>query len=673
MPAPKARSSSAGADQTHKKPRLTHWAGAGALVAICFLAYIPAMDAGFIWDDEDYITRNFALRDVDGLRQIWFEFGAVPQYYPLVHTTFWIEYHLWGFDPSGYHIINISLHAIGAVLLYLLLGRLKIPGGWVAAWFAAAVFAVHPVHVESVAWVTERKNVLSAALYFAAMLAYLRFNPFDLDDGRDGARRRWKFYAVSFGLYVAALLSKTVTCSFPAAILLLTWWKRGRLTIRDVAPTIPMFIVGLAGGAITAWMEKYHVGAQGEEWSLSLVERFVLAGRIAWFYVFKLVAPINLMFVYPRWDIDATQLWQWLFTVSAVAVVATLFAMRHRIGRGPLVSVLFFGGTLFPALGFFDVYPFRFSFVADHFQHLASLGVTVLIVCVIAHPALRLGAFGRMSAGVAGVCIIAVLGALTWRQCRMYKDLETLWTVTLAKNPGSYMPHYNYGFLLFNQGRFPEALEQFRLCLASNPRYVAAHSSIGQTLIKLGQREDAMPHFLRALEIDPGYPYAHNNIGWLFAEQGRYDEAIERYTVALTELPQFVAARNNLGNALLAKGDVAGAIEQFRTALTYDPDDAMTHSNLSMALARQGDSAGAIEHLRAAVELRPHIAELHFKLGAALAAAGRWDEAWPSLTRAVELARAAGNEAAAQSLESLLQQYRERAETSATTTPAASP
>jgi len=342
------------------------------ILALAATAYAPALRGDFVWDDDDYVTDNPTLTNLDGLRRIWLEFGATPQYYPLVYTTFWIEYHIWQLHPFGYHLTNVLLHMVNALLLWAILRRLAVPG----AWLAAAIFAVHPVHVESVAWITERKNVLSGAFYLSSMLLYLRFAGIGPD--RPSGRRRWAYFVLALLLFACALLSKSVTCTLPAALVLLLWWRRRRLRASDLWPLIGWLVVGLLMALTTVWMERHHVGTRYIDWSLSPLDRCLIAGRAVWFYAAKLLWPAKLTFFYPRWHIDAGLWWQYLFPLAAVAVIAALWWLRSRLGKGPLVAVLLFVGTLTPALGFVDVYPMRFSFVADHFQYLASAGLIAL-------------------------------------------------------------------------------------------------------------------------------------------------------------------------------------------------------------------------------------------------------------------------------------------------------
>ena len=374
---------------------------AAAIIIATFLASLPAIRSGFIWDDDVHVTKNVTLRSLAGLELIWLRPGATPQYYPLTHTTFWLEWHLWHVDPLGYHVVNVALHASSALLLWRVLALLGLGR---AAPLAAAIFALHPIEVESVAWITERKNVLSGVFYFASALAFLKSD-------KPGS------YALAVVLFICAVLSKTVAGTLPAALLLMIWWKTGRIRRRDALRVLPMFVIALVMGIVTARMERQTVGAAGPEWAFTFLERCLIAVRALWFYAYKLLVPINLTFIYPRWTINPHNPLQWMFVLSAIAVVAALFALRNRLGRGPLAAVLFFVGTLMPALGFVNTYPMRYSFVADHFQYLAGIGIIV--------P----GAVG--AAWILGQCadlawvIPAILGLLTFRQCQMYHDVQS--------------------------------------------------------------------------------------------------------------------------------------------------------------------------------------------------------------------------------------------------------
>ncbi|MEO6436814.1 MAG: O-GlcNAc transferase, partial [Tepidisphaeraceae bacterium] len=262
------------------------------LIALTLVAYGPALRGGFIWDDDDYVTENVNLRSAEGLSRIWLAPTASPQYYPIVFTTFWVEHQLWGVGASGYHLVNVLLHATAALLLWRVLKSLTVPG----AYLAACLFAVHPVHVESVAWISERKNVLSAVFYFAAALAYVACYmpmPRSKNSHAETPKPRSNLYLLSLLLFIAALLSKTVTCSLPAALLLVMWWKHGRLTRGDIASLAPFFLIGFVFAMFTVWLERSHVLAVGPEWDLSLIDRLLLAARAIWFYATKLIFPFG--------------------------------------------------------------------------------------------------------------------------------------------------------------------------------------------------------------------------------------------------------------------------------------------------------------------------------------------------------------------------------------------
>jgi hypothetical protein len=488
---------------------------AGLIVLITLVAYIPALQGGFIWDDDAYVTQNPTLRSVEGLARIWLEPRSNPQYYPLVFTSFWAEYHLWGLNPVGYHVVNALLHGLAAVALWLLLKCLKVPG----ALLAAAVFALHPVHVESVAWVTERKNVLSGLFYLGSALCLVRF--FGLEqEGAEQPHRFW-WYGSGLLLFVCALLSKTVTCTLPAAMVLLLWWKVGRVRRPEALALAPFFVLGLGFGLLTAWLEQHHVGALGSEWDLSFVERFLVAGRALWFYAGKLVWPAVLIFNYPRWQIDAGAWWQYVYPVGVVLVVLVLWVFRERIGRGPLVGVLFFCGTLFPALGFFDVYPFRYSYVADHFQYLASVGLIGLAVGAFTVAASRLSLWPKRVATAMSLVVLLLLAGQTWSQSQVYKDWKTVWTKTLEKNPESAIAHYNLGRLLLGQQKFEEAISHFSKALQLKPSSAEIHNNLGVALAGAGRLNEAARQFAEALRVEPDHAKARRNLERVMGLMGK--------------------------------------------------------------------------------------------------------------------------------------------------------
>lgn len=591
------------------------------LTLLTLIAYATAIQGGFIWDDPRYVTDNELLRTPGGLAQIWFDLGATIQYYPMVFTTFWVEYQLWDLDPTGYHLINVLLHAGNALLLFLLLRRLDVP----LPWLCAAVFALHPIHVESVAWITERKNVLSGFFYLAAALAYLRFAlPPINQNPTDRSRRRW--YLVALILFGMAMLSKTVAASWPAAMLLVLWWKRGQINRHLLLSVVPFFIVGIALGSITIYLEKTNVGAEGAAWDLSFTQRILIAGRALWFYLGKLLVPLHLTFSYPRWHVNPAALSQWMFPILAAALPLTLWFLRNKLGRGPLVAVLFYGGTLVPALGFVDVYPMRYSFVADHFVYLASIGLIVLLVPAVGWLVRRAASEGDGWSGwqrtTAGATLVILTG-LTWWQGRIYTDLETLWRDTLAKNPNAFLAHNNLGSLLTDRGENSAAREHFERAIQLDPTFHEAHYNLGRLLLDENQLEPAIEQFQRALTFKPDLAAARTSLGIALRRLGRTDDAIRELEAAVESDADYRAARLNLANALATAGEFEPAIGHYRKLLQQDANDADVRGNLANALAESGQIDAALAQFDQALKARPENAGLRRAQAVTLVRAGR--------------------------------------------------
>jgi tetratricopeptide (TPR) repeat protein len=580
-------------------------------------AYLPAVRGGLLWDDSSHLTKP-GLQSFHGLWRIWFELGATQQYYPLLHGAFWLEHRMWGDAVVGYHLTNLALHALSACLVAIIVKRLSLPG----AWLAGFVFALHPVHVESVAWIAEQKSTLSGVLYLASLLTYLHF---------DQDRRKSK-YLLATVLFVLALLSKTVTATLPAVLLVIFWWRRGRLEWkRDVQPLLPWLALGLSAGLFTSWVERTLVGARGADFLLTPVQRVLIAGRAICFYARKLLWPTNLTFFYPHWKIDPAVWWQWLFPAGVLALgTGLVFAARRY--RGPLAGFLIFSGTLFPVLGFLNVYPFRYSYVADHFQYLASLGIIVPLTSVLVRASERISSRRAVSIACCFMLIL-VLGVLTWRQSRMYRDSETLYRESLARNPGSWLAHYNLGVLLAERpGRVPDAIAEYQAALRIRPDYPEAHVNLGFALSRTpGRIPDAIAEYQAALQIKPDYAEAHNDLGIALSfTPGRLPDAVAEYQAALQIEPEYAEAHNNLGNSLSqVPGRQPEAIAEYQAALRINPEYAEAHYNLGNLLARTpGRVQDAIAEYQAALRIRPEYAKAHYNLGIVLAGiAGRLPEA----------------------------------------------
>jgi protein O-mannosyl-transferase len=555
---------------TMKAPELSSgtwktFAHAAIIVAAVLVVYIPVWQAGFIWDDDQYVTRNVTLRDGAGLKRIWLDIGATPQYYPLVFTTFWVERQMWGVThPADYHIANVLLHAANAVLVWIALSRLKVPG----AWLGAMLFAICPVHVESVAWVTERKNVLSGLFYLAALLAYFRFS--GIDKRNDVPPNRWRFYFLSLILFAAALLSKTVTCTLPAVLGLILWWKTKPLRWQKFVPLIPMALLAVPAAMLTAGIEQHHVGARGPEWDFSFLERALIAGRAVWFYVCSIFAPINLMFIYPRWKIDAGQWWQFLFPAGVLIALGSLWFWRKRLGNGPLVACLFFVGTLTPALGFVNVYPMRFSFVADHFQYLASIGVIALFAAAATRVCAR---WSRSARVILLATTLIGLMTITWTQEGKYQSSQTLWNDTIRRNPEAWIAHNNLSEPLLAQRDFIGAAQHASIALDLQPDYAPAYNNLGLALQEMGRTAEAVQQFRKAIELEPTLPQPRLNLAEILISRSDLDGAEREYVQAIKSAPELADAHYNYAVLLAMRHRTSEAVRECQTACRLDPDD----------------------------------------------------------------------------------------------------
>jgi len=501
------------------------WLFLVGLVAAVFLVYQPAWHGGYLFDDIIHITRP-DLRSVQGLSRIWFNVECLDRYYPVLDSAFWFQYRLWGDATLGYHLVTLMLHAVVAILVFLILRRLKVSG----AHLAAAVFALHPVMVESVAWISELKNTLSGVFFFGAILIYLHFDQ----------TRKVSWYFCALGLFVLALLSKTTTVMLPVVLPVIIWWQQGRLSWKkDFLPLIPFFLFSGMAGLLTVWI-GHNFGIVSELSNLTMIERGLSAGRAIWFYLAKLIWPVNLMLVYPRWQINSGAWWQYLLPVAVGMLLALLWWLR-RWSRGPVAGFLFFVITLFPLLGFLNVNFFRYSFVADHFQYLASLGIITLFSAG-ATLLLRRKVIGQIS----GVALVFVLAGLSWQQSRMYADSETLYRTTIDRNPECWLAHNNLGIALMEHGQEAEAMAEYHAALRIKPDYAEAHNNLGVILLRRGQEMEAMAEYQTALKIKPDYAVAHNNLGLILVDRGQIAEAIEQYQNALKIKPDYIEARWNL-------------------------------------------------------------------------------------------------------------------------------
>ena len=649
------------------------WLSAFLLIALVFVSYARVLNAGFIWDDESHLTQNPCVVGPLGLKDIWTTTRAV--YYPLVLTTFWILHKAAGLNPLPYHILNVLMHAGSAVLLWCVLRELRVPG----AWLGAALWALHPVMVQSVAWVTELKNTQSCLFYLLSVFCFLdwqscsrrpvgdarvSYPPWrrygvassETATGKRGeemkfatagisGRGHWWCLLLALLFFVMAIASKPSTVMLPAVLALCIWWRRRRIQWCDIRILVPFTLISALASGWTIWEQKFHAGASGPEWTQSWAERFIIAGRAIWFYVGKLVWPNPLIFIYPRWEISPSRLTAYLPLLAGLVGLVVLWLTRGKWKRSVSFAAAYFVISLFPVLGFFSVYFFRYSFVSDHFQYLASMGPLALAGAGITEGIAVTGWKSSLRPAVCGVLLL-VLGVLTWRQNAIYHDIVALYTGTLAKNPGCWMAHYNLGIALRAKGETDQAVAHYRQAVALRPGYAEAHYNLARILVEKGEFEEAIVHYEKALAVNPADAEAHNNLGSTLFQIGRVDEAIVHYQKALAIQPDYADASCNLANALLSKGDMDGAIVYYLAGLALSPNHAEAQYNLASALLRKGRTDEAIVRYQKTLELQPGNADAHANLGSAFLKKGRPQDA---IAQYREALRSAPENVAAQS------------------------
>lgn len=590
------------------------------LVGLVVVAYVPFLDAGFIWDDDQHVTKNAALQSVDGLVSLWQPSRhTTPQYYPLTFTLFWVGHQLWGIAPFGYHLLNIVLHAANVVLLWMFLRKIS----FTAAWLAAALFAVHPLHVMSVAWVTELKNVLSGFFLLLALHSY----PLFTDRNGSGSTRAIRTaYLLSFLFFLCAMCSKTAAAFFPVAVLLLRWWHTGRLRRSDLLPLSPFIAVALAGGALTFWIEQGVVGAGVDEFSPSWAARVAMVGHAFWFYVAKHLWPVSFEFIYPPWATDPSRMRSYGYTALMLAALVFLYRGRHQFGRGPFAAMLYFTLTA-PALVLVHVlYMMRYTPVANHWAYFASPALLALLGGALHGTRRRLG-IPPAPACAATALLLGTLVALTWAQRPMFQDAKSLWQHTLARQPDSWMAHINLGVLYAEQKDYADAERHYRAALSAHPGYAKAHNNLGVLYHEQGRLSEAQAELEDAVRLEPTFLRAHHNLGRVLDDQQAHGAAERQFRLVLEGRPDFLPSRRELAENLLRQERYPEAAAAYWQVLRMAPDDAVARGNLGVALLRTGDTFGAARAFENALQLAPGFADAHNNLAGILAQRGRLPEA----------------------------------------------
>ncbi len=583
------------------------WFFAALLIAAVFCVYRPAWHGTYVWDDDDHLVNNPVLNP-GGLATVWVP-GGYLNYWPLTYTVYRIEYQFWRLDPLGYHLVNIGLHCLAALLVWQVLVRLRVPG----ALFGAAIFALHPVNVESVAWIAQLKGLLSVTLALLTVLLYL---------GYEQRGHAWR-YVVALIVFALSALAKGEALTLPIVFLALAWWQRGRITRNDLLRAAPFALIAAGMAAVEVWTQ-YLVESPVIRTD-DFFSRAAIAGRAVWFYLGKLVWPANLIPFYPRWTTGSSDLWSYLPDTLLLAAFGVAWWKRRTWGRPLVMMIVCYVALLLPVLGFVNIYFMRYSLVADHWQYIATIVPCAIFAGVAATLARRY--VPRGAAWLAAVCLLAGLGALSSRQSETYANVDAFYGATIASNPDCWLAHYNLGEIYGGRGQMDAAMDQFRIALTIKPDYAKAQDGLGQALVSRGQLDEALTHYHKALEIDPKDADADFGIGDILISQGKIDSAIDYFRKAVAINPNHAEAHNNLGNALLQLGKEEQGIAEIKKSLELNPNLFAANYNLADEMLKHGKIDSAIGYYERAAAIKPGFADAHYNLGSLRARRGEFDAA----------------------------------------------
>jgi tetratricopeptide (TPR) repeat protein len=622
--------------------------------------YWPSLRGEFIWDDNWYLTNNPLMRGVSGLWKFWAQPGSWVEYYPVQETVQWAQWELWGTETLGYHLTNVALHIISALLVWRLLAKF----GLRLAWVGGVIFAVHPVQVESVAWISELKNTLSLPFFLLAMCSWIDFEE----------SRRQEDYQNALGLFLLALLCKITMAPFAVVILLYAWWKRGRVDLLDLKASGPFFIIAIGLGIVSMvvghlYLERGHAPPDKIDMG-SLFERIGGAGVITMVYLARVFLPVGIMLGHPQWQVSFVA---WIGYVGWLALLGMgwwIWTKRATWGRHMALGLGFFLITLAPFLGFETVSYMKFTWVLDHLLYIPMIGIIGLVVAGLGSLEGKLPTGGRFVVmGMVGVLVIG-MAAESRTFAGLFLNEQTLWSYTLQRNPDFWMGHDNLGEALLVQKKYAEAIPEFEAVIRLKPDFDEGYYNLGVALDESGKTAEAEAKYREAIAlnpsnarayltladlektkgniaeaedllrhavaVNPNYSAAQIDLGDILVETGRAEEAASLYEQAIEANPDFAQLYYNLGNALLKSGHVPEAIVQFQAAVDLDATVAPMHENLGVALARSWRMPEAISEFQAALAIDPGYQAARDNLGLALMQTGRLDEAKEQFQQALK-------------------------------------
>jgi len=615
------------------------------LFVATLVVYLPAGHNDFVnYDDPDYVTSNdHVLSGLSWQNIKWaFTTGHASNWHPLTWVSHMLDCQLFGKRAGPQHLVSVAIHAANVVLLFLVLSQLtKSPR---RSAFVAALFALHPVHVESVAWISERKDVLSTLFFLLVLGAYEKFARAGSDPMK--TRRRRMAYLAALGFFVLGLLSKPMLVTVPFILLLLDYWPLDRLKFggpsaagwpRLLVEKIPFLALSLASSIVT-FLVQQKGGAVSTSLGLGgrVANAFVAYAR----YIAKTIWPTHLSILYPHpghWPV-------WQVSLSVALLVGITIAVF--LSRRPwlVVGWFWFVGTLVPVIGLIQV---GIQSMADRYAYIPAIGLFIVVAWVAGEwiqAAHKAGAPNEADIAlrprvVSFLAAVSLAGCslLTFIQIHYWINSETLFRHAVAVTKNNYLAYNNLGFYLSGQGKLDEALENYRKSIEINPNYEDALNNMGYALAGLNKNAEAIPYYEAALRIKPRHTEVHNNLGNALSGLGNLDEAIRHYRIVLEENPKHADAHNNLGIALAMQGKLDEAIDHFRQAIRFKSDYASAHSNLGNALAAQHQYAEAIEEYRESLRLKPDDAQAHNNLGNVLSEQGNIPEAIDHYQKALRL------------------------------------
>ncbi|HEX4263959.1 MAG TPA: tetratricopeptide repeat protein [Verrucomicrobiae bacterium] len=613
--------------------------GAAAILAAVFLAYWPIVPGTFLMDDRRLVETDNPLVNGQLLPlSIWFQTD-----FPLCNLAFLLEWRAWGYHPEFYHLASMTLHALSAVLVWRLLSQLRIRG----AWLAGMLFAVHPVCVNSVARIAELKNTLSLPFFLLSMLFYLRYEAAVLypENPPDRPRRIATFYyTFSVIAFILALFTKTSTVMLPVALLACAAWQRRKLSRRDLVHTSPHFLLAMSFGLMSVWFQKYQALADQTLPPVSLPGRLVVASKVFLFYLEKILAPVNLCLVYPRWDPGEHSLAAFFPMILICTGGLLCWGLRRGWGRHVLFALISFAILLFPALGFFDAQYLVKWQVSDHLQYLPLIAPLALVSAAM----VRIMKSRRQWMSSAALLILFVL---TSQRARVFSTQESLMRDTLAKNPLASDAHNDLGVVLARRQDVSGALEQFKAAAQTNPLNLAAHANLAQVLAAQGNFAEAKLHFRSILDAKPFDADAHIRLAQILGAEGRFREGRAHLALALAFKPT-AGTRLLLAQMSYGTGAYFVAMRQFRQLVLLQPDSPQMLNSLAWVLAtcpddRLRDGPEAVRRAERACQLTgfkesPYLSTL----AAAYAEAGHFSEAVSTAETGLRLQIAAGENGA---------------------------